>query len=122
MMGIERRLSTPYDAQSNGMVERFNGTLKNMLHKLTADKPHTWDKLILAVLFAFREVPNTTNGYPPFALMYGRQVREPADIVADICLGTDNVIEEYTSVHDHANRLYKDITKAWEIAADNAKN
>ena len=48
IIGIERRLSTPYHAQSNGMVERFNGTLKNMLHKLTADKPHTWDKLIPA--------------------------------------------------------------------------
>ncbi|KAK3758007.1 hypothetical protein RRG08_058314 [Elysia crispata] len=32
MMGIERRLSTSYHAQSNGMVERFNGmsqTLQN---------------------------------------------------------------------------------------------
>ena len=75
MMGIEGRLSKPYHAQSNGMVERFNGTLKNMLHKLTVDKPHTWDKLIPAVLFTFREIPNTTKGYPPFALMYGRQVR-----------------------------------------------
>ena len=74
MMGIERRLSTPYHAQSSGMVERFNCTLKNMLHKLTADKSHTCDKLIPAVLFAFREIPNTTTGYPPFTLMYGRQV------------------------------------------------
>ena len=53
IIGIERRLSTPYHAQSNGMVERFNGTLKNMLHKLTADKPHTQDELIPAVLFTF---------------------------------------------------------------------
>ena len=53
MMGIERKLSTPYHAQSNGMVERFNGTLKNMLQKLTVDKPNSWDKLIPAVLFAF---------------------------------------------------------------------
>ena len=121
MMGIERRLSTPYHAQSNGMVERFNGTLKNMLHKLIADKPHTWDKLIPAVLFAFREIPNTTTGYPPFTLMYGRQVRGLAVIIADICSGTDNIVEEYNFVHDYANRLYQDINKACEIAAENAK-
>ena len=121
MMGIERRLSTPYHAQSNRMMERFNGTLKNRLHKLTADKPHTWDKLIPAVLFAFREIPYTTTGYPPFTLMYGRQVRGPADIIADICSGTDNIVEEYALVHDYANKLYQDITKACEIAAENAK-
>ena len=61
-MGIERRLSTPYYAQSNGMVERFNGTLKKRLHKLAVDKLHTWDKLIPAVLFEFWEIPNTTTG------------------------------------------------------------
>ena len=67
------------------MVERFNGTLNNMLHKLTADKPHTWDKLIPAESFPFREIPNSTTGYRPFTLMCGRQVRGPADIIAYIC-------------------------------------
>ncbi|KAK3775309.1 hypothetical protein RRG08_030978 [Elysia crispata] len=112
MMGTERRLSTPYHAQSNGMVERFNGTLKNMLHKLTSDKARTWDKLIPAVFFTFREIPNTTTSYPPFTLMHGRQVRGPADIIADICSDTDKIVEEYTFVHDYANGLYQDITKA----------
>ena len=111
--------TVPRTVKRNG--EKIQRTLKNMLHKLTADKPHTWDKLILAVLFAFREIPNTTTGYPPFTLMYGRQVRGPADIIADICSGTDNIVEEYTFVHDYANRLYHDITKACEIAAENAK-
>ncbi|KAK3748677.1 hypothetical protein RRG08_000909 [Elysia crispata] len=102
------------------MVDRFNGTLKNMLHKLAAEKPHTWVKLIPAVLFAFGEISYTT-GYLPFTLMYGTQVKGPADIVAYICSGSDNISEEYTFVHDYANKLYQDITKACEIAAENAK-
>ena len=67
------------------------------------------------------EIPNTTTGYPPFTLMYGRQVRGPADIIADSCSGSDNIVEEYTFVHDYANQLHKDITKACEIAAENAR-
>ena len=55
--------------------------------------------------------------------MYGRQARGPADNIADICSGLDNIIEEYTKhfVHDYANKLYHDMTKACEIAADNPK-
>ena len=54
--------------------------------------------------------------------MYDRQVRGPVDIIADICSGTDNIVEECTFVHDYANRLYQDITKACEIVAENAKS
>ncbi|GFS21391.1 Pol polyprotein [Elysia marginata] len=89
MLGIERRTCTPYHAKANGMVERLNGSLKTMLKKLTRDKPNTWDKLLPAVLFAYREIPNTSTRYPPFTLMYGRQVRGPADILADICAGKE---------------------------------
>ena len=104
-----------------GIVERFNGTLKNMLYKLPADKPHSWDKLIPAVLFAFEEIPNTITGYLPFTLMYDRQVRGPADTIADFWSDSDNIIEEYTFVHDYANKLYHDMIKACEIAAENPK-
>ena len=38
-----------------------------------------------------------------------------------ICSGSDNIVEEYTFVHDYANQLHKDITKACEIAAENAR-
>ena len=53
--------------------------------------------------------------------MYDRQVRGPAYIIADICSSKDNIIKEYTFVHDYANMLDHDITKACEIAAENAK-
>ncbi|GFR83687.1 Gypsy retrotransposon integrase-like protein 1 [Elysia marginata] len=105
MLGIERRTCTPYHAQANGMVERLNGSLKTMLKKLTKDKPSTWDKLLPAVLFAYREIPNTPTGYPPFTLMYGRQVRGPADILADICSGKENMLEEFTFIHEYSNQL-----------------
>ena len=112
MMGIDRRLATTYHAQSNGMVERFNGTINNMLHKLTTDKPHTWDKLIPAVLFAFREISNTTTGCPPFTIMYGRQVRGSADIIADICSGTDNIVHAADSIDAEIdNMLSSDVIR-----------
>ncbi|GFO46495.1 hypothetical protein PoB_007300000 [Plakobranchus ocellatus] len=122
MMGIQRRLSTPYHAQSNGMVERFNGSLKTMLRKLCADKPQTWDKMIPAFLFAYREIPNVTTGYPPFMLMYGRRVRGPADMIADQYIGQQNTLKEAAFVHEYAKNLQREITDSCKIAAETAKN
>ena len=120
MMGVERRLSTPYHAQSNGMVERFNGSLKTMLRKLTSEKPNTWDKLLPAVLFSFRNIPNTSTGYEPFKLMYGREVRGPGDILADLISGNNDQSDEYVFVHNYARQLHSDIKEACEIASNNA--
>ncbi|GFN82032.1 gypsy retrotransposon integrase-like protein 1 [Plakobranchus ocellatus] len=122
MMGIQRRLSTPYHAQSNGMVERFNGSLKTMLRKLCTEKPQTWDKMIPAVLFAYREIPNVTTGYPPFMLMYGRRVRGPADMIADQYIGQQNTLKEAAFVHEYAKNLQREITDSCKIAAETAKN
>ncbi|GFO36836.1 Pol polyprotein [Plakobranchus ocellatus] len=122
MMGIQRRLSTPYHAQSNGMVERFNGSLKTMLRKLCAEKPQTWDKMIPAVLFAYREIPNVTTGYPHFMLMYGRRVRGPADMIADQYIGQQNTLKEAAFVHEYAKNLQREITDSCKIAAETAKN
>ena len=121
MMGIDHRQSSAYHSQSNGMIERQNGTLKNMLHKLTSDKPNTWDQLLPAVLFAYREVPNTSTGYPPFTLMFGRDVRGPASVLADIFAGNSDTSEEYIFVHDYVRELRGTIKEACEIAAENAE-
>ena len=121
MMGIEHRQNTPYHSQSMGIIERQNGTLKSMLYKLTNDKPNTWDKLLPAVLFAYREVPNASTGYPPFTLMYGREVRGPAKVLADIFTNKKDVSEEYMFVNDYVRKLHSDIKTSCEIAAKNAE-
>ncbi|XP_070179136.1 uncharacterized protein [Littorina saxatilis] len=55
LLSLEQHFTTPYHAQCNGLVERFNGTLKTMLRKLAQEKPRTWDRYIPALLFAYRE-------------------------------------------------------------------
>ena len=66
--------TSPYHPQTDGLVERFNGTLKSMLRK-TAVEGKNWDKLLPYLLFAYREVPQASTGFSPFELMYGRRER-----------------------------------------------
>ena len=47
---IKHGFSTPYHPKTNGLVERFNKTLKESLAKLKEDE--NWDKMIAPTLFA----------------------------------------------------------------------
>ena len=55
LIGVRGGTTTPYHPQTNGLLERFNGTLKSVLKKVCQEKPRTWDRFIPAILFAYRE-------------------------------------------------------------------
>ena len=69
--GVRRLMSTPYTPQSNGIVERFMGYLKNALITLIDQKPKSWDEHVSAVLFAYRATPHPETGESPFFLNKG---------------------------------------------------
>ncbi|XP_049524028.1 uncharacterized protein LOC125945781 [Dermacentor silvarum] len=54
---------------ANGLVEKFNGTLKLMLKRMCAEKPRDWDRYLAPLLFAYREVPQASLGFSPFELL-----------------------------------------------------
>lgn len=81
LMSVHGMYTTPYHAQCNGLVERFNGTLKQMLKRLCQEQPTEWDRFIPACLFAYREVPQESLKFSPFELLYGRTVRGPMQVL-----------------------------------------
>ncbi|XP_062610800.1 uncharacterized protein LOC134272595, partial [Saccostrea cucullata] len=68
LISLRQWTTTPYHPSCNGLVERFNGTRKQMLNRLCSEKPKDWDKYLSAVLFAYREVPQESLGFSPFEL------------------------------------------------------
>ena len=65
-----------YHPQANGLVEKFNGTLKRTLAKLVEESDQ-WDDLISPALFAYQSSPIESIGVPPAFLEYGRTMRYP---------------------------------------------
>lgn len=84
LLSLHQLTTTPYHHMTNGMVERFNGTLKQMLKRMCADRPRDWDKYINPVLFACREVTQESLRFSPFDLVYGRHVRGPLGILKEL--------------------------------------
>ena len=77
LLSIRQLTTTPYHLACNGLVERFNQTLKQILKRVCADRPSDWDRYLAPVLFAYRAAPQASLGFSPFELLYGRHVRGP---------------------------------------------
>ncbi|GFO40219.1 Pol polyprotein [Plakobranchus ocellatus] len=120
LMGIHRRLSTPYHPISKGMVERLGSNLKEMLTKLT-DTNENWDQLIPGVLFAYGEIPHNSTDYSPFELVFGRKPGSSSDILADAFSGQNNSIPEYMFVTDYVNELRDNLKATQKLAHEYAQ-
>ncbi|XP_042150102.1 uncharacterized protein LOC121838101 [Ixodes scapularis] len=84
LLSMRHLLTTPYHPMCNGLVERFNGTLKQMLRRMCQERPKDWDRYLPALLFAYREVPQSSLKFSPFELLYGRRVRGPLAILREV--------------------------------------
>ena len=98
MLNITRLRTSPCHPQTDGLTERFNGTLKSMIRKFAASNQRDWDEHLPYLLFAYREVPQESTGFSPFELLYGRRVRGPLDVLKEAWVGYE-VEKENVSVH-----------------------
>ncbi len=80
---VKQLQTTVYHPQTDGLVERFNQTLKQMLCRVAADDKRDWDHMLPYVLFGIREVPQASTGFPPFELLFGRQPRGLLDVAKE---------------------------------------
>ena len=58
LLGIEKLNTTAYHPQCDGLIERFNRTLKTMLRKHAARYGNQWDKYLSAVVWSYRNTPH----------------------------------------------------------------
>ena len=79
LLGIKKLNTTSYHPQCNGMVERFNRTLKTMLRKHAGRFGLQWDRYLSGVLWAYRNTPHQATGEKPSFLLFGVDFRTPSE-------------------------------------------
>ena len=118
LCGIKQIHSTIFHPESNGVVERMNGTIKMMLKKVMAENPKHWPKFIDPILFAYREMSHENLQFSPFELMFGRKPRGPLSILFDIYSGEVNK-EEEKCLYEFISDLMLRIKESCRIAQEN---
>lgn len=73
------RRTTAYHPQTNGLTERLNRTLADMLSMYVDVEHKTWDDILAYVTFAYNTAVQETTGLTPFQLVYGRTVTTTLD-------------------------------------------
>lgn len=107
ILKIKKINTSAYHPQAN-LVERSNRELKIFLRNYISGNPQTWDTLLPFFTFQYNTTVNSSTGYSPFELLYGRQARIPNSVynVTDKELNYDDYVTEmksnFRNIHDKA--------------------
>ena len=105
---IKQMRTTSYHPQTDGLVERFNRTLCDMLSCYVNKEPETWDMYLPFVTLAYNTSKQTSINNCPFYLFYGREPILPNDIIIN-------------RKHDFTDNDEKDVRQQWQKALKFAK-
>ena len=116
MIRVNPVRTSPYHPQTDGLVERFNGTLKGMLRRLPKEELDDWDNMSPYLLFAYREVSQESTGFSPFEMLYGHRVRGPLDILKEFWEGDRKSSE---SIVEYVLKMRRRIAVMKSLAHEN---
>jgi transposase InsO family protein len=76
---VNHKMTTAYHPQTNGLTERFNKTLADMLSMYVDIDHKDWDSFLPFVTFAYNTAKQDTTGFTPFFLLHGREAETTMD-------------------------------------------
>lgn len=125
-VNINHKLTSAFHPRTNGKCERLNGTLKTMLRKYVNGALHLWDDYLDAALFACRIRTNSTTGYSPFFMTYGRDPVLPGDAlrpyISDDVLKDPRAMAELTAQElEKVNQIRATATKRMQVIGQKDK-
>ena len=115
LMGMAKSRTTPYHAMGNGIVERFNRTLLQMLGTLEADKKAKWKDYLSSVVHAYNCTKHQSTGFTPYKLMFGRDPKLPVDLQ----FGLNQENGDDCDYSKYVQDLNKELNYAWDLVSKN---
>ena len=107
---IRKSTSTAYHAQTQGLCEKWNGTVIQILKRYVADTAETWDENLDMATYAYNTAVQRTNGITPYEVMFGRKANTSLSFLqAKKCL-----VES-----DYLMKLQRDIARINKIITEN---
>lgn len=90
LSNIVHSTTTPYHPQTNGLTERLNRTLAEMMSMYVTADHKNWDVILPYVTYAYNTARQSTTGFSPYYLLYGRESSSLLDCLLPR-VGDDNL-------------------------------
>ena len=81
LLGVGKTRTAPYRPQSDGLVERLNRTIKQMLRSMVGEHRDDWDDHLPYVMMAYRATRQDSTGCLPNLMMLGGEARLPVEVM-----------------------------------------
>ena len=106
LMDIDKKRNTSFHPQTNGIQERFNRTIEDMLSKFVSANQRDWDEYLPLLLLAYRSSVHESTKQTPYMMFFGRHALLPVDLLCcPPCNETKMTSNEY--VLELQERLHK---------------
>ena len=115
--GVKKSRTTPYHPMGNGMVERYNKTLLNMLRTLSDNQKSDWKSHVSTMTHAYNATEHESTGYAPFYLMFGRHQR----LAIDAFLALNNDPSAPRRHQYYSDYLQQCLECAYNMASEEAR-
>ncbi|KAK3924427.1 Pol polyprotein, partial [Frankliniella fusca] len=83
MTGTHQRITSAYNPQANGHVERQNAEIVCKLLKVLRQNISKWPSILDGIMFAHRVQKQQSTGYSPFFLLFGQEPILPLDVMLE---------------------------------------
>ena len=80
VLGVDKTRTTPYHPQSDGMVERQNRTIQQMLSAYVNARREDWSDHLDLIMMAYRSYVDRSTQCTPNLILFGREVRLPLTV------------------------------------------
>ena len=95
----------------------MNRTLKDILQKLVNKRQDDWNRCLPQALLAYRSTVQTSTGFSPHFLMFGRETRIPVDLMTP----EPPQAEVPLTTSEYAEKLRKRFERTYELTRVNTK-
>ena len=107
LLNIDKTRTTPYHPSSDGLVERENSTIAQVLNAIV-EEYEDWDIMLPFVMMSYRSSVHDSTSETPNMVMTGRQINLPLDVMT----ASDPELR-YEHAPEYVNKLDEDLRKCY---------